>query len=491
MAINKNELLTERIRGILSYLYTNICLFSLVVLKKHFVKKPAKFHIQIYNLLLSKRKREKCIVAPRGHSKSTVVSLCYVLWCALFRQKRFIVIVSDTYTKACFFIAAIKDEIENNPVIKLLFGDVKGDRWREDDIELTIGCKIVGVGTEQDIRGYKYNQFRPDLIILDDCESDEIVSNPELRKKVMSWLYKEVMPALDPHIGELCVIGTILHWDSMLMNLYKNPNFESLFFMATADGTMDSEPLWKEQFPIEKLRKIKSTYEEAGLLDLFMTEYMNTPVNKENAPFKEEMIKTCDSGIDISAMSITIAVDLAISKKERADYSVIFVLGSDLQNSQYAIDYFRGKTDPLELAEQLYMFCLKYQPAVVGIETTAYQKAFQYTFEEVMKSNNQYFNVEEIKQDMDKERRIITILQPRFKSGNFFVKEWMTELKEELLSFPKGKHDDIIDAATMAVMLSQPSFGVQNNMQPDNAPAMQHRRGFYRKTQVKTLADYR
>ncbi len=40
------------------------------------------------------------IAAPRGHAKSTILSLIFPLWCIISQRKRFIIIVSDTIYQA-------------------------------------------------------------------------------------------------------------------------------------------------------------------------------------------------------------------------------------------------------------------------------------------------------------------------------------------------------------------------------------------------------
>lgn len=464
--------------------YSNICLFSLSVLTKHFSYKPAQFHIDIYNLLLDKTANKKCVVAPRGTSKSTVVTLCYVLWCALFRQKKFIVIISDTYTQAVFFLSAIKDELENNAILKLLWGNQKGSIWREDDIVMLCGCRIIARGSGMPIRGIKHNEARPDLIILDDCENDELVSNKERRDAQWSWFFKSVLPALDPDKGEVFVIGTILHYDSMLMKIYKSNQFKSLFFRIIDNGV----PLWEERFPVQKINEIRQMYEEQGLIDLYYCEYLNEPINEDNADFKRDWFKFYEGELDyLSALNVYVAVDLAISKKDKSDYTVIIAIGADAMNNIYVLEYTREKLDPYEASSELHRLCCQYQPLAVGLETTAYQKAFQYVFEEAMRETNNYFVINEIRPDMDKNRRLKTILQPRFKAGKVYMKKEHTELQHELLTFPKGKHDDVIDALATGVQMAQPSYASM----PLKVDTPKKRGYFYRNNSLsKSLSDY-
>lgn len=459
---NDKDEVEGRLRVILSLLYSNICLFSLIVLKKHFDMKPAKFHIDVYNKLLAPSKK-KCIVAPRRHSKSTVVSLCYVLWCALFQQKQYIVIISDTYTQSAMFLNAIKDEIETNEIIKALWGNLKGSIWREDVIVFTSGVMIACKGADQPMRGLKYKNQRPDLIIGDDLENDEMIESMERRDSLYRWIYKTVIPALAKG-GTFVIIGTILHYDSVLLRIYKDSSFDSLFFSAIENG----KPLWEDMFSMEDLMNIKKEYAEAGMLDVFYSEYLNEPISSENAPFKKDWLKFYDEPPSLHSLNRFIGVDLAISKKASADWSVITVVGIDALNRVYVLESRREKADPFDLAVELLRLCKKYKPYCVGLETTAYQKAFQYIFEKLMKDEQDWYMIEEIKPDTDKERRIKGVLQHRFKNGDVFLNKNQESLLEELLGFPKTRYDDTLDSLAHAVMVSSPPansspFTIKNN----------------------------
>lgn len=476
---NDKDELGRRLRLILSLLYSNICLFSLIVLKKHFDMKPAKFHIDVYNKLLAPSKK-KCIVAPRRHSKSTVVSLCYVLWCSLFQQKQYIVIISDTYTQSAMFLNAIKDEIETNETIKMLWGSLKGAIWREDVIVLANGVMIACKGADQPMRGLKYKNQRPDLIIGDDLENDEMIESMERRDALYRWIYKTVIPALAKD-GTFVIIGTILHYDSVLLRIYKDPSFDSLFFSAIENG----KPLWEEMFSMEDLMTIKKEYADAGMLDVFYSEYLNEPISAENAPFKKTWLQFYDQAPSLQSLNRFIGVDLAISKKASADWSVITVVGIDALNRVYVLETVRDKSDPFDLAVELLRLCKKYSPYSVGLETTAYQKAFQYIFEKLMKDEHDYYMIEEIKPDTDKERRIKSILQHRFKNGEMFLRKNQESLIEELLGFPKTRYDDTLDSLAHAVMISTSPSNVSAFR-----PTQSSKRGGSTLRQTASLSQY-
>ena len=110
------------------------------------------------------------IAAPRGHAKSTVISLQNVLHAALYGYKRYILLVSDTEAQAVSFLDAIKYELETNELLLRDFGEQAGKTWKTSSIVLSNGCRIDALGSGQKLRGRRNYERRPDLILCDDIE---------------------------------------------------------------------------------------------------------------------------------------------------------------------------------------------------------------------------------------------------------------------------------------------------------------------------------
>jgi len=427
--------------------------FAKTIFPHHITSAIPDFHSEIYDLLLDENIKRVCIAAPRGFSKSTIVSFIYVLWQALYKKSKFIVIISDTYTQSKFFLEAIKKEIEDNAMIGLMFGNMKGEQWSEGEIEFNNGVKIVCKGSGMKIRGLKYRETRPDLIILDDLENMELVESKERRDKMLRWFSAEVMPAIDIN-GRIIYVGTILHYDSLLNKVLNDKSWKRKIYRA-----MDKEhtvSLWPQRFSVDKLNGIKQEYRNNGVLDLFYSEYMNDPISNENAEFKKEDFQYFEmSDIDHRKLNKFTTVDLAISKKESADYTVILTVGIDENNNMFILDIQRERLDPLQTIKRIFWVNTKFRPIWIGIESVAYQKALIYFLKDEMKKKHQYLNIKEIKPDTDKERRIRRII-PRYKSGTIFHQTKHTNLEEELLRFPKGQHDDIADCVAMQIEMNFP-----------------------------------
>lgn len=118
------------------------------------------------------------------------------------------------------------------------------DTWKSGTIKTTNGVKVDAVGSGKKLRGRKNRSWRPDLIVLDDIENDENVNTPEQRKKLLNWFNKAVMKAGDTYT-DIMYVGTILHYDSLLSNTLKNPEFKSRKYRAVISYA-DNTQLWEQ-----------------------------------------------------------------------------------------------------------------------------------------------------------------------------------------------------------------------------------------------------
>lgn len=394
------------------------------------------------------------IAAPRGFAKSTVFNLKYVAWNIANEKRHFIVIISDTYTQAVDHVEGLQDALETSDNFKWLYGRMKTNRWGRDDFVTANGVRVVAKGSGMKVRGMRFKQYRPELIIGDDLENDELVASAERRKKMKNWLLRSVMPALTAG-GKMIIIGTILHHDSLLNNIIKKreefASWNTKLFKAiqTVDGEQQS--IWPEHLSLKILRRMRDdptfkANEELGHPGykgsiVFAQEYQNEPFSDEDAVIQEAWIQWVpDMPPRHELVRKAITVDPAISKKETADFTakVAAALGKDKR-----IYIYRLGNDRFSFGEGLAdvkKWNRQEQPSVVGIETVAFQKAFVDSLPGLP--------IVEITRDADKVRRTIAVSR-YFESGQVVIVEGIRHaatLKEQLLEFPFGSHDDLVDA---------------------------------------------
>lgn len=455
------DLSPEQKKIYLRKMFLDMHLFAKVILSHHMSDSTPEFHKEIYRLLEDSSILRKAIIAPRGHSKSTISSLIYILWNILYKRKHFILIVSESYSQSVLFLDAIKRELEDNKKIEYFFGRQVGmSKWSENSIVTSTGVMVLAKGSGQRMRGLKFKQWRPDLVVLDDFESEDNTATAEARKTLFRWVNGAVLPGLQPKTGELVLIGTIVHNDSYLENIHKigeKTGWTVLYYQAMDEDK--GTTLWPERFPWEKMQQLKEQYASQGLLDMFYMEYQNIAQDPAGRPFTEDMLQYYVGSVffengkfylrledgSVEPVNLYCGVDPAMGK-EKGDWTVILISAITSDGRIYVIEYDRAKTKPVDLINKIFEFFDKYHRKIsVIIETIAYQEALIDFARERGRRVGYYIPILEVKPRTSKSERLL-MLQPYFADKLVFLRSYHQEFVEELMTFPKGKHDDVLDA---------------------------------------------
>lgn len=415
------------------------------------------FHMEMWKFCTDLSIKKGCIAAPRGHAKSTAITHAYILCMLLFRIKSFCLLVSDTEGQAAEFLGDIKAELRDNDTLQKTFGISKILKDTDTNVIVQFKdghrCRITAKGSEQKVRGLKWRGKRPDLIVGDDLENDEIVMNPERREKFRRWF----MNALVPCGSDTCTIrlvGTILHADSMLQRLIEDPTWKHLFYEAhNADF---SEILWPEQWPKERLIETRAGYLAQNDPEGYSQEYLNRPIAIENAFFNKDYFFDVDRDDDGNwvkpNMEYYAAADFAISEKEKSDYTAFVVCGVDPLGTIYVVDARRGRWDADGIIEELMSIQKMYKPHIFTFETEKIDKAIGPSLNREMARQREYINIVKMTPTKSKTARAKSI-QAMHKAGQIRYdkdKSWYPDFEGELLtvadSGPRGKNDDFFDA---------------------------------------------
>ena len=158
-------------------------------------------------------------------------------------------------------------------------------------------------------------------------------------------------------------------------------------------------------------------------------------------------------------VNIYMGIDPASSVADRRDYSVIMVVGVSEEHDYYVIEYWRQRTLPMDCATQIFKIAKQYMPIRrINIETIAYQEMLRdYIMRESKRRGMFLPGIEQgIKGYTQKKKdRLFEGLQPLFSQGAAHLKKEHISFIDELLDFPKGAHDDIIDAFWLAIQYTQ------------------------------------
>ncbi|MEW6252592.1 MAG: hypothetical protein AB1716_18295 [Planctomycetota bacterium] len=473
-------------------------------LPEYFADEPCAFHVELFATLARPDARLIARVAPRGHAKSTCSTLAYPLWCICEKKRRNIVIVTHEAALATQFVRDIRAELETNELIRAEYGDLctppppaeqsapsatvpaestrpraprapapakRGraslaparaaprGRWSSRLFTTTTGVTVQAKGSGAAFRGLRVGPQRPDLVICDDIEKDEQVASPAGRRRLEQWLRKVVMPALAPD-GQLVVLGSLLHYDSLLANL-RDPKqwphwdyrvHRALEAEELPDGAYRKVALWPARWPVERLELER---ERIGTI-AFEQEYQANPIDDSQRVFRPEWLRSYkESELVPERLVNLMAVDPATGA-EGGDFFALWIGSVDTATG---IIYTRRLTlERIGLTGQVRRIMAAYQewrPVQVGIETNAYQIALKQNLEEQGRAAGLYVPVRAMHTRQNKKVRIEGST-PLYENGTFRLPPAMSpEVEAQFLHFPNARHDDAPDVCAMGIDLAR------------------------------------
>jgi len=461
----------------------------------HYVFTPfAEFHKESCRIVMSD-KIKKALIHPRGHGKSTM-QLMLEAWHIITKPNHYFIDIGNSVDKAKQgYILPLMTEFETNNFLKAVYGDVRGQIWGMDGLEFVfkdteghiIDRKMVkpfGVG--QSLRGTRYLQYRPDYIVADDIEDDEQVKNAGRREEIKKYFFEQVYPALDKQgdvysdaifggAPKMIVTGTILHYDSFLINLL-DPKLNGIWDVTKRSCVEEDETgkrvsLWNTRYTVEYWDKMRETFKQEGRERSFRQEYMNEVMSDDDREIPVDRIKYfTEKDIEDKNLTKYISVDIALSSSEKAmsdnhrDYNAIVTIGCEKETGNiYVLDVIRFKTADImkTISESMYS-CVRWMPRFLIYERAGLQSMFETLFRNEMVRIGKHFILKPISHGgKKKEERIKLSVKTTVEQGKLFLRkddDGTTTLYEEMYTFPLGKHDDVIDALSYAIFGSEQRF---------------------------------
>ena len=453
-------------------LKTNMIMFGKVIMPNMFSAGSPDFHYQIADTLMNNQNKQVNIIAPRGHAKSSIVGGVYPLYHIMNHSgAKLIVLVSRTQDHAIKLLGTIKDTLEYSESFRQIYGywgQHSARQWAKSEVELKDNSMIICKGTGQQLRGIKVGSQRPTCIIVDDPEDENNTKTAEAMEQNLRWLLQSAVPSLDPQKGKIIVIGTPQHQRCMVEILKEMKGWKNMHF---APNLETNTALWEEWQPIKKLVQKKEELDSIGRSSVFYREYMCQIVGDEDQLFKQEYLQYHDYELKIDKndnhylmngekefpVNVFMGVDPASSVRKTADYSVIMPIAVDENNNRYILQYYRQRATPMQLAESIIEYFKLFKPVKVRVESVGYQEMLREYLRQRCDEEKLFISGLEIKESprTSKSSRLET-MQPYFAQKKMHLLKTMDELKDELLLYPRGKHDDLLDGLFYAMKKCYP-----------------------------------
>ena len=421
----------------------------------------------------------------RGSAKSTLMEWLVLYTAAMGELKGF---------GKVGFIAFIGDSAENgvknffrNLVAKIDRSDLlqqllKIQRKTDAEMELVnadgVELYLKGFGAGTNIRGVRYKNMRPSVVIMDDVTTNEAKNSEAIQNTINDNFYKSIMPAVHPTKYKVFVIGTPIGEKDIIHQLSQNKFWSVHKFPICEEFPCSKEAFvgnWTDRFPYEAVKERYDMLEASGKSQDFYQEYMLSITDLTTRLVDPEDIRWYDPDQVVknkANYNYYISTDFATSTKKSADYSVLAVWAINASGDWMLVDGVCARQTMQDNIEELFRLVQKWKPLSVGIESSGQQGGFISILEDMMFKRNVWFNLARkkgskdpgIRPTGDKTSRFVTGVQPLFKQGKIWFPRaelvekknpkllaMLTELESELNKFTLAggvknlSHDDCID----------------------------------------------
>lgn len=171
--------------------------------------------------------------APREHAKTIIRCFLIPLFQALEEpgEYEFCLNVQATDDKGEGINRTIQQELEENEVLHLLYGNQITPRWTKGEFQIKKGGIFKGVGVGRSIRGVQYNGKRPSYIVADDIYDEDDLHNAEATQKKTDWFWSTLYPARNrSRKNSVHVQGTAINLSDIYCKLDEDPRWTSKTF---------------------------------------------------------------------------------------------------------------------------------------------------------------------------------------------------------------------------------------------------------------------
>ena len=407
---------------------------------------------------------------PPRHGKSEYVSKYLPAWWLGQRPQDRVMLASYEATFADKWGMRTRDlTAEYGPTI---FGTrLREDVSARDAWETSSGGGMVTAGVGGPMTGKGAN-----LLIIDDpIKNAEDALSKTMRDKVWDWWRSTAYTRLEPN-AKAIVVMTRWHQDDLVGRLLAHAGsgdedaeqWERLKLPAiagTADpiGRAPGEALWPERYPLSRLKQIRNAtggYWWSAL-------YQQDPTPEGGTPYQRQWARqykqTEASYILMTPLGPVIwpkqrcivfsIMDLAVSLKERADFTVLSTWALTPHRDLILLDVDRRKLEAPDQTGMMHKARRRWQTRYIGVESTAYQLSL------VQYAKREGIPVKPIKAEGDKYSRAITggaVME----SGRLYWPQWapwLAEFEAEVYNFPTAEHDDQTDTVSYAAIVASKS----------------------------------
>jgi predicted phage terminase large subunit-like protein len=338
------------------------------------------------------------------------------------------------------------------------------------------GSFFYSCGRGQSPRGVKHKGLRPNYIIIDDIDDDELVRNDARVSLLTDWCNEALMGTMQIGRGRFILVGNRISNKSVLANLAENKTYKH-----TRINILDrnGKPSWSEAQTLEEIQDLRLSQGERS----FQKEYMNNPIT-EGAIFKADQIQYTKPLPWRQYRRLICYTDPSFKNSSNNDYKATILVGKTKEGYLHVLKAFASQESVSTMYEWLYNIrdYAEGNAVYFYMESNFIQSMHLEEFRKHGEGKGDLIALRgDSRKKPDKFARI-EALEPLFSQGIIFFNEkekdskGMQTLIEQLLLFQRGSkiHDDAPDALEGAIYLLQRKDASTSNL--TQATPMKHRR---------------
>lgn len=456
-------------------------LYATTFFPKTFRVKSAGFARQLWAPLENPKIRLVQLICFRGSSKTTRLRT-FASKRIAYGTSRTVLYVGASQADAIRNVQWLRAQVEKNRFWRETFGLKPGRKWEETQVEIeheVFGHTtwVLAAGITGSLRGINFDDYRPDLIIVDDPQTDEMAAAEDQREKVTDLILGAVRNSLASTVDEpnakLAMAITPQHPDDISQQTLKDAEWSSYVFPCWTKETMDlpveeQVSSWPEQHPTEELRAKKKAAISRNKLSIFTREMECRLISQELSQFQPGWLNIRENSASAPRGCFAVlGIDPVPppSDREKAkglqgkDWEAHYVWGLHSGN-YHLLDCARNRGhEPSWSVATALALAHKWRVARIVVEAVAYQRTLKWLIEQEMRRRGVYFSVVPLVDKTKKFARIVNVLSGLATAGKLWIGPEHTVFAEQFAAYGPtyGGVDDDLDASAIALQdLSNP-----------------------------------
>ena len=436
-----------------------------------FRQDSAVFHEDIGRALYSPA-RFNAFEVFRGGAKTTLLRV-YTSQRAAYGISRVIMYVSISQAHSIFSVRWLRRQVMYNTKWANTFGLRRGSKWTDEWAEIEchlledpeypgrpVIVTVLAMGITGQIRGFNPEDFRPDLIVIDDVLNEENTATRDQRQKMDELLFGALLNSLEAAsaapLAKAAFLQTPMDRGDAISKCMTDPELSPLCF-----GCFDEkgESRWPARYPTDVLMRSKEAHVRRSQYRLWMREWECKIVSGEEKAIDITRFKMYD--VLPETLDTVISLDPASSENPDADEFAIAAVGMKGPDV-YVLDYSTAKAVmPDKAANDTFSLGLLYSPRKIVVESNSYQRIMAWYLEQEMMKRRMFYAVERLEVKTKNSDRIMQTIPGLAAFGHFHIRPTHTKLLQQADDYDpsvKDIPDDLLTAIANAIISLNPAI---------------------------------